>query len=158
MCLQASPSSPAAALIATLAGLGRIGVAPGTVASLLALPFAWFLTNYTGTSGIVLAFLAVTAIGTWASDIYAREIGSADPSECVVDELAGQWLACSLAPLTLGGFVFAFLLFRLFDIFKPWPISAAERLSGGAGIMADDLLAGLFAGLIVAVAAALGLV
>src|SRR5258708_528036 len=130
MCLQVSPRSPIAAVIATLAGVGRIAVAPGTLASLLALPLAWLLIRYTGTSGIVLAILAATAIGTWASGAYARETGTADPSECVVDELAGQWLACSLVPLTLGGFVLAFLLFRLFDIVKPWPISAVAPRSG----------------------------
>jgi phosphatidylglycerophosphatase A len=158
MCLPGSTPSPLAALIATLGGTGRVGIAPGTLASLLALPLAWLLVRYTGTSGIVMAFLAVTAIGTWASDVYAREIGAPDPSECVVDELAGQWIACSLAPLSLGGFALAFLLFRVLDIAKPWPVSAVERLGGGAGIMADDLLAGAIAGVIVAVAAALGLV
>ena len=144
-------------MIATLGGVGRVGRAPGTIASALSLVPAYLIVRYFGGSVLFLAIFAAIAIGTWACDVYARESGSPDPSECVVDELAGQWLACALAPLSLSGFLFAFVAFRLFDIVKPWPVSAAERLGGGVGIMCDDLLAGLFAGLVVAVAAAVGL-
>ncbi len=101
---------------------------------------------------IVLCLLAL-----WASEAYAVETGNSDPSECVIDEVAGQFIACAMAPLSIAGFAAAFVLFRLFDISKLWPISAAERLHGGVGIMADDLLAGLFAGAIVAVFAGVGL-
>jgi phosphatidylglycerophosphatase A len=76
----------------------------------------------------------------------------------VIDEVAGQLLACAFAPLSLAGFALAFLLFRLFDISKLWPISAAERLRGGLGIVVDDLVAGLIAGLIVAVFASTGFI
>jgi phosphatidylglycerophosphatase A len=151
-------ATPLAAVIATLAGTGRASFAPGTVASVVALPFAWLLLHFTGVPGLILAILAATAIGTWACDVYARETGLQDPSECVVDELAGQWLACAFAPLSIPALALAFVLFRVFDIVKPWPVSAAERLSGGAGIMADDLVAGAMAGMIVAVASALGLI
>ena len=87
-----------------------------------------------------------------------RTTDETDPSECVIDEVAGQFLACALAPLSLYGFILAFALFRLFDISKLWPISEAERLRGGLGIVADDMVAGLLAGLIVAVVASLGLI
>lgn len=157
MSMHISARGSLATWIATLGGVGRVGRAPGTVASALSLVPAYLLARYLGGSVLFLGVFAAIAIGTWASDVYASEIGSSDPSECVIDELAGQWLACALAPLSLSGFIFAFLAFRLFDIVKPWPVSAAERLGGGAGIMCDDLLAGLFAGLIVAVAAAVGL-
>jgi phosphatidylglycerophosphatase A len=157
MSMHISARGSLATWIATLGGVGRVGRAPGSVASALSLVPAYLIARYLGGSVLFLAIFAAVAIGTWASDVYAREIGSDDPSECVVDELAGQWLACALAPLSLSGYLFAFLAFRLFDIVKPWPVSAAERLGGGAGIMCDDLLAGLFAGLIVAVAAAVGL-
>ena len=76
----------------------------------------------------------------------------------MIDEVAGQFLACAFAPLSLAGFALVFLLFRLFDISKLWPISAAERLRGGLGIVADDLVAGLMAGLIVAVFASTGFI
>ena len=100
-----------------------------------------------GRIALVVATTLATGAGVWASGRYARTRGEIDPSACVVDEVAGQWLASCFAALTLKGFVAAFLLFRVFDIFKPWPISAAEKLPGGYGIMADDLVAALAAGL-----------
>jgi phosphatidylglycerophosphatase A len=86
-----------------------------------------------------------------------------DPSECVIDELAGQWLACAFAGLSFSGlvpvaasplpsFILAFVLFRLFDIWKPWPVSWAETFSGGVGVMLDDMVAGLMAGVLVVAA------
>jgi phosphatidylglycerophosphatase A len=149
-----SPTS----LIATLGGIGRAPIAPGTVASLVALPFAFILVRYAGTSALLLATIAASAVGIWACDLHAHSVGNADPSECVVDELAGQWLACVFAPLSLGGFALAFILFRLFDVLKPWPTSAAEKLEGGLGIVADDLVAGVMAGILVVGASAVGIV
>lgn len=145
------------AAVATLLGLGRLKPAPGTIASAAALVLAWPLARL-GIATFALAALAASVAGIWACDSYARRTGRDDPSECVVDELAGQWLACLLAPLTLAGFALAFLLFRAFDIVKPWPLSQLERLPGGYGIMADDLAAGLIAGLIVAGARRWGLI
>lgn len=145
-------------LIATLAGLGRIPLAPGTAASLAALPFAWLLAHYGGSLMLLAATLAVAVIGTWACDVYARSTNAIDPSECVADELAGQWLTCAFAPVSLSGFLLAFVLFRLFDMLKPWPIPLAERLEGGLGIMADDIVAAVMAGLLVAVCSAAGIV
>lgn len=143
---------------ATLFGIGHSPVAPGTVASIVALPIAWIVMSVGGPIALLSLCLAVSAIGLYTCDVYAKEKGAHDPSECVIDELAGQFLACALAPLSLPGFALAFLLFRLFDISKLWPISAAERLRGGLGIMADDLVAGLIAGAIVAVFATAGFV
>ena len=143
---------------ATVFGIGRAPFAPGTVASAVALPFAWVVLKYLGPVALFSLSFAIAAIGAWACDVYIRQNGSDDPSECVIDEVAGQFLACALAPLSLFGFLLAFLLFRLFDVSKLWPISEAERLRGGLGIMADDMVAGLMAGLIVAVVASLGLI
>jgi phosphatidylglycerophosphatase A len=142
---------------ATLFGVGRSPVAPGTVASLVTLPIAWLAMSLGGPIALVSLALVTAALGTWACDIYAKDSGAHDPSECVIDEMAGQLLACALAPLSFAGFVLAFLLFRLFDISKLWPISEAEKLRGGLGIVADDVVAGLMAGLIVAVFATAGL-
>jgi phosphatidylglycerophosphatase A len=147
-----------ATAIATLFGIGRAPVAPGTWASLVALPLAWGIMAIGGVTLLGLwAFLAA-AFGIWACDIYVRESGKSDPSECVIDELAGQWIACLAAPLSLAGYALAFILFRLFDIWKPWPISAAERAKGGLGVMLDDLVAGVFAAIIVAAVRATGLI
>jgi phosphatidylglycerophosphatase A len=143
---------------ATLFGLGRLGFAPGTLGSLVALPIAWLVMRFGGMY-VQLGVTAVVAIAAiWVSDAYARESGTEDPQDCIIDEVAGQMLACALAPLSLAGFALAFVLFRLFDISKLWPISAVERIGGGAGIVGDDMLAGLIAGLVVATAATAGLI
>lgn len=133
---------------ATVFGIGYFPYTPGTAASaaalLVAIPVDYLLGNR------VLLGLAVvcTLVAVWVSDAYASETGTQDPHECVIDEVAGQWLACALAPLTLWGYLLAFLLFRLFDVAKPWPVSKAEQLPGGIGIVADDVVAGLIAGLV----------
>lgn len=147
-----------ARLIATLFGIGRARYAPGTVASAVSLPFAWLLA-YSG-GRFVLLFLAilVLAIGAWASEIYAAQAGTVDPCECVIDELAGQWIACAFAPVSLLGYALAFVLFRTFDIWKPWPIRHAERLHGGLGIMMDDVVAAVMAGAILVVLSHVGLI
>jgi len=148
----------ASTAIATLFGLGRVRYAPGTVASVVALLLAWIIAGVGGRVALLLAAILATAIGGWACEHYVRAKGARDPSECVVDELAGQWLACAFAPRGLLAYALAFVLFRALDIIKPWPISAAETLPGGLGVMADDLLAGLLAGLVVGVFAHSGLV
>ncbi|HEX4859987.1 MAG TPA: phosphatidylglycerophosphatase A, partial [Rhizomicrobium sp.] len=121
--------------VATLFGLGRLGFAPGTLGSLVALPIAWIVMRFGGMYALlgVTAVVAIAAI--WVSDAYAKESGDEDPQDCIIDEVAGQMLACALAPLSLAGFALAFVLFRLFDISKLWPISAVERIGGGAGIV-----------------------
>lgn len=143
-------SANLAAMVATFFGIGRIKPAPGTVASAVALPFAWMIAASLGHVGLLIAGLIVGFGAIPFCTAYARMVGREDPSECVIDEVAGQFLACAFAPLTLKAYGFAFVLFRLFDIAKPWPISAAERLKGGLGIMADDILAGLVAAAIAA--------
>jgi phosphatidylglycerophosphatase A len=143
---------------ATLFGIGRAPAAPGTVASLAALPLAWAIKWFTD-DWILLALIVVVAIiGVRACEIYARETGMTDPSECVIDELVGQWIACLIAPLSLPAFAVAFAAFRVFDIAKPWPIERFERAPGGLGIMLDDAVAGVFAGVIVGVLRWIGLV
>ncbi|HEX3652384.1 MAG TPA: phosphatidylglycerophosphatase A [Rhizomicrobium sp.] len=135
-------------IIATLGGVGYAPYAPGTAGSIVALPFAWLIAYGAGRFALMLAAVLALAIGAWASELYTAQTKRPDPSECVVDELAGQWIACAFAPTTLLGFGLAFLLFRLFDTWKPWPIRAVERLHGGIGVMADDVLAALVAGAI----------
>jgi phosphatidylglycerophosphatase A len=137
-----------AARIATLGGLGRIRPAPGTLASFLTALAAWGIAATGERVLVLLAGIGAMAIGGWAAEHYARERGVTDPSECVIDEVAGQFLACAFAPRTLIGYALAFLLFRALDIWKPWPISAAERLHGGLGIVADDAVAGVLSGLV----------
>jgi phosphatidylglycerophosphatase A len=134
---------------ATLFGIGRAPLMPGTAASIVALPFAWMIATAVGSEVLLALAVAVGGLAIPISGAYERQTGREDPSDCVIDELAGQWIACALAPLTLWGFGLAFVLFRLFDMTKLWPVSAAERLPGGLGIVADDIVAGAMAGVIV---------
>ncbi len=140
-------------IIASVFGIGYFPVASGTVMSIIAIPFAIMIARAGGGVAILGASLIVFVIGIWACGDHVRATGRDDPSECVIDELAGQWLACAgisfgLGPGSAPEFALAFLMFRLFDILKPWPISAAEKLPGGLGVMADDMLAGLAAAMI----------
>lgn len=136
--------------LATFFGVGRVPFAPGTVASAVALPFAWLILWKLGPIALLAASFAAFLIGVWATGVYAASTGKHDPSECVIDEVAGQWLACAAAPLSPIGFAAALVLFRVFDITKLWPISEGEKLPGGWGIMTDDMIAGGLAALIIA--------
>ncbi len=149
-----------ATIIASVFGIGYFGVAPGTVMSAAAVPLAILIALYGGGGiAVLIASVIALAIGIAACGEHVRATGREDPSECVIDELAGQWLACAFCLLPLGGlvppagislpaFAVAFLLFRLFDIWKPWPVGWADRnISGGLGVMLDDMLAGLMAGI-----------
>jgi phosphatidylglycerophosphatase A len=141
--------TPLSTRLATCFGIGWSPVAPGTIASAAALAFGWLLVLL-GWQAVLAGALLATALGVWACGAHARKRGIRDPSECVLDEVAGQWF--TLIPIALqarGGdwrpYAMALLLFRLFDIFKPWPVCAVERLPGGWGVMMDDCLAGLTA-------------
>ncbi|MGB5092909.1 MAG: phosphatidylglycerophosphatase A [Parvibaculum sp.] len=134
------------AFLATWFGSGLAARAPGTWGSLAALPFAYGLMLAGGTWLLLLAAIFVFVLGIWAADKYAALLGTSDPSEVVIDEVAAMWLTLIAAPMTPLGWLIAFGLFRLFDIAKPWPVSLADRtLKGGFGIMADDILAAIYA-------------
>jgi phosphatidylglycerophosphatase A len=139
-----------ATLVSTFFGIGYARIAPGTVASAVALPLAWLILWKLGPTAFMIASLATYLIGIWSCGAHAARTGTPDPSECVIDEVAGQWLACAFAPLSIVGFGIAFALFRFFDISKLWPVSLGESLSGGWGIMTDDMIAGLLSAIIIA--------
>ncbi|MEI9993567.1 MAG: phosphatidylglycerophosphatase A [Rhizomicrobium sp.] len=144
--------------ISTVFGIGHFRYGPGTVASLVALPFAWLMLSALGPAALLVASSAAFAAGVWATGIYEARTAKSDPSECVVDEVAGQWLACAAAPLSPLGFTLAFVLFRFLDITKLWPVSLGEKLPRGWGIMTDDMIAGALAAAIIAVLRWRGLV
>jgi len=99
-------------------------------------PFSW--------AGLVAFFLVVTIVGTWAAHVVERALGDKDPGVIVVDEVAGMTLSVLVLPLTLPVLLVAFVLFRIFDVVKPFPANRAQALSGGFGVMIDDLIAGLY--------------
>ena len=155
----------ASAVVSTVFGIGYFEVAPGTIMSAIAVPLAILIGLFGGGGmGILGSSIIVLVIGILATADHVRETGRQDPPECVIDELAGQWLACSFCLLSFGGllpvthislpaFLLAFVFFRLFDIWKPWPVSwADEKLTGGIGVMTDDMIAGLMAGVLVVLA------
>ena len=128
-------------IIATVGGIGRVPRLPGTVASVVGVALAWWLSPNPAMQ--IAGCLAVTALGFWSAGPAARATGGKDPPAVGNDEGAGMMIGLALLPATWKTYLAAFLLFRFLDIFKPGPIRRLERLPGGAGIMADDLLAGL---------------
>ena len=119
---------------------------PGTWASLAALPFAWAIRDLGGTLALATAAAIAFASGCWAAARVARASGQHDPGFIVVDEIAAQWLVLVAAPIDWRWYAAAFLLFRLFDIVKPWPIRLVERrVAGGLGVMLDDIVAAIYA-------------
>lgn len=144
-----------AASLATWFGCGYSPKAPGTVGAAAALAIAIVLAHYAGWPPLWFAGLAiaVTFPGIWAAEVTARRLKVEDPGLVVVDEVVGQWLALAgAARLNWKSFLAAFVLFRLFDIWKPAPVRQLERLPGGVGILADDLMAGLYGALVLFVA------
>jgi len=109
---------------------------------------AWGLAAAGRPWAAVAGLVAVVAVGTWAADRAALRLGPSDPRQVVVDEVAGQMLTLLFVPPTWRALVLGFLLFRVFDILKPFPARALERLPGGAGIMADDLAAAIYGNLV----------
>lgn len=142
-----------AALIATGFGVGLLPGAPGTWASLAALPCGWAIRGAGGAGALAAAAIIAFALGCWAARQTARASGEDDPGWIVIDEIAAQWLVLVVAPLDWPWYVAAFLLFRLFDIAKPWPIRVIERrVAGGLGVMLDDVMAALYAVLLLLIA------
>lgn len=130
-------------------GCGLSPVAPGTVGSLGALPLGALIHLGFGAEMLAMSSFALFFIGWGISVSHFRGVEPEDPQWVVIDEVAGQWVALSVVPFTVVGFLVAFLLFRLFDILKPWPVSWADRkVGGGLGIMLDDFLAGLYAAIV----------
>lgn len=141
-----------ARLIATWFYCGYFPKGPGTAGSIGALLVAWPVAVYTGWNPWVIAALAVVGLAPaiWAADRMARDTGSKDPQVVVVDEVIGQWIALAAVPYLddWDCWLAAFVLFRLFDIWKPWPVRALEKIPGGAGIVLDDVGAGIYAALV----------
>jgi phosphatidylglycerophosphatase A len=125
-------------LITTVLGVGLLRPAPGTWGSAFAIGLGLIILRFAGFPVFVAALAALTVLGFWAVATELRDRPGEDPGEIVIDEVAGQW---------------AFVLFRLFDIWKPWLVGRADRRHDPAGVMLDDLWAGLFAGIATVIAA-----
>jgi phosphatidylglycerophosphatase A len=141
--------------VATFFGCGYFPKGPGTAGSLAALAVIALGYGFGVTRAALLCLLVLLIpVGVWAATKTARTVGDKDPGMVVIDEVLGQWLTLFGAPVwNWKTFTGAFLLFRLFDIWKPQPVRLAEGLPGGIGIVADDLVAGLYAALILYIGA-----
>jgi phosphatidylglycerophosphatase A len=130
-------------VLASVFGAGYSPVASGTVGSLVTAVAIWLLplTPFR----IAVALVVVTLVGIWAGGRVERVLGRKDPGLIVIDEVAGMLLSVIGLPRSLPVLVTAFLLFRLFDIWKPFPARESQALTGGIGVMVDDLIAGLYA-------------
>lgn len=169
---QQRRSDALARLLATGFGCGYSPVAPGTVGSLVGVVLFWTSKSLERISGVRFLTLglgwAVLSLGIWAASRVITESGTKDPPSVVIDEIAGQIIALLLTPqlddalrrgLYTQAAVFSllsFAAFRLFDILKPYPIRRLEQLRSGLGIMADDVMAGLYAGVLLHLSVLLG--
>jgi len=172
------------ALAIATCGVGYLPLAPGTWGSMLAVAFYWYLATLMGGSidtaatidppiflcGQLIVIIVITVLGIWAASVTERVLVIRDPQKVVIDEVVGQLIALSPLPLMMSLWpdrirndafgwgvmiLAAFLLFRFFDIVKPYPARKLESLHGGLGIMLDDLVAGVYAAIVVAVIVAI---
>lgn len=150
--------------ITTALGVGLMRPAPGTWGSAAAVALGLVILRFAGFPVFAAATLAVTALGFWAVDRELRDRPGEDPGEIVIDEVAGQWIALAFpaaafwwrgseAWMPYPGWLAAFIFFRLFDIWKPMAVGRADRRPDPAGVMLDDLWAGLYAGIATIIAA-----
>lgn len=137
-----------AVFVATFGYIGYLPAAPGTFGSAagLALFFALRATGLPWIEPIVI--VAVFAVGAWAGNHAERYFGGIDPQPVVIDEVLGMLVTLMFVPVSWAGAVFGFLLFRVLDVFKPWPARQMESLHGGIGVMADDAMAAVYGNII----------
>jgi len=136
-----------AMLLATAGGTGLLPWAPGSFGSLAGVALAALMVPIFGVSALLVVCLILFLAGWWAAGRVAGVSAIADPGFVVIDEVVGQGLVLATVPPSIANYAGGFVLFRLFDIMKPWPINAVERrFRNGFGIMADDVMAAVYAG------------
>jgi phosphatidylglycerophosphatase A len=129
-------------VLASVFGAGYAPLASGTVGSFVTVVAIWLLPLTP--LRIAVALVVVILVGIWAGSRVERVLGKKDPGVIVIDEVAGMLLSVILLPRTIPVLITAFLLFRLFDIWKPFPARESQALTGGVGVMVDDLIAGFY--------------
>jgi phosphatidylglycerophosphatase A len=144
-------ATPLATSLATWFGCGYAPKAPGTAGSLAAVVIAYLLVTYVGFVPLTFFWLAALMLvpAVWSAGKVARDSGTKDPQIVVVDEVIGQWITLiGATSLNWKSWLLAFLLFRAFDIWKPFPVRRFEKFEGGLGIVADDVMAGVYGALV----------
>lgn len=142
-------------VIATAGYVGYFPIASGTAGSLVGLVLFAFI-RWVGVPAFELAAIAIVlAVGMWSASVAERVLNLKDPGPVVIDEVLGMLITLTLLPVSLTGIVVGFVLFRIFDIIKPFPSGRLEALHGGMGIMLDDAVAGLYSYVVLRVLLAL---
>jgi len=130
--------------IATCGYLGYVPVAPGTFGSAAGL-VVFAAVRWSGSPALELAVIILLfAVGVWSANAAERHFGGVDPAPVILDEVVGMLITLAFLPVNVTGAVVGFLLFRLFDVVKPWPANRLEAVHGGLGVMADDAMAGVY--------------
>jgi phosphatidylglycerophosphatase A len=142
-----------ALVIATVFGVGRAPFAPGTFGSIAGLLIWVLLRDSPAAQAVVIVI--VFAAGSWSGTVAERHFGATDPGAVVIDEVLGMLITLFLNPVGWTGALAGLLLFRIFDVIKPYPANRLERLHGGLGIMSDDAMAALYANMVLRVLIAL---
>ncbi len=133
-----------ARLISSVGYVGRVPLAPGTVGSFAAF-CAWYIISPKIKTPLFIFFtLIIFFIGVYVSKIIEKELAVHDPGEIVIDEWVGQWIALWFIELSLFWGLITFCIFRIFDIWKPWPVNKMDLISNGWGVMLDDVVASIY--------------
>jgi phosphatidylglycerophosphatase A len=140
-----------ALLVSTFGRVGHCPIAPGTAGSAAALVL-FALIRMAGSPTLeVAAIFVLLVVGTWSAGVAERALGRLDPGQVVIDEVTGMLVTLAFIPVGIKGALVGFVLFRVFDIIKPYPCSRLEGLGGGTGIMADDVMAGVYGNVVLRV-------
>ncbi len=137
-----------ALFVATGGYVGYVPIAPGTFGSALGLFLLWAIRTVGDVGLEIVVLVLVLVLGVWSGSVAERYAGRVDPGIVVIDEVAGMLITMLLIPLTALSAFAGFLVFRALDILKPWPARRLERLPGGFGIMADDVMAAVYGNLV----------
>ena len=130
--------------VATCGYIGYVPIAPGTFGSAVGLAL-FALIRWSGSSAIELGVIVLLfVLGVWSGNAAEKHFGRVDPGPVVLDEVAGMLITLALLPVNIYGAIVGFVIFRLFDVIKPWPANRLEALPGGLGMMADDAMAGIY--------------
>ena len=129
----------------TVVKIGYLPLAPGTWGSLVALLIWYIIIGHISSIALIALIIIIFALGVYTSSIIEIDLVKKDPSIVVIDEWVGQWIALMFLPKSIVWGIVAFALFRLFDIWKPYPINKLDNIKGGIGVMLDDVLAGIYA-------------
>ncbi len=132
-------------LVATVGPFGWLPVAPGTWGSAIAAVIWWYLSSIALIPMEIAIIVVLLPIAVWSAHVTEKVLGH-DAKPIVIDEVVGQWITLLFAPRQVYLYLIGFILFRVFDVLKPFPVYQSQRLPGGFGIVTDDALAGLYAG------------